>query len=56
MLLEYGKKKHGNDLGYCFAYGSLEGILESVRWGHRPVQDIINDRYYSTKKDLEELQ
>lgn len=55
-LLEYGRKKHGNELGYCFAFGSLEGIFESARWGLRPLQEVVNSAYYRTQKDLEELQ
>lgn len=56
VLLEFGKKKHGNDCGWAFAYGSLQGLFESARWGLRPIQSIVTDSYYSTQKDLEELQ
>jgi len=51
-LLELGKKKHGNDMKYAFAYGSLQGLFEAARWGFTPIQKIVNDKYAEVQKDL----
>lgn len=54
LVLEFADKKYGSNK-YAYAFGSLNGIFETARWGMRPVQDIINDAYNRTKKELEEL-
>jgi len=55
LILEFADKKY-KDSKYAYAFGSLNGILEAARWGLSPIQEVINNAYYRTKKDLEELQ
>lgn len=54
VLLEVGTKKHGSNhgLNYCFAYGTLQAVFESCRWGHESVQSIIDRAIQSAEKDL----
>ena len=37
---------------YPFAYGTMQGLFESARWGFTPIQKIINEKFAEVEKDL----
>lgn len=57
LLVELGKKKHGSEQGlnYCFAFGTLQGMFESARWGYEPIQKIVDRGIENAEKDLAAL-
>lgn len=52
MLLAVAKKQYNDDMKYPFVFGTLTGLMEAMRWGFKPVQQIINERYAEAEKEL----
>ena len=51
-LLELAKKEYNDDMKYPFLFGTMTGLLEASRWGFKPVQQIINERFAEAEKQL----
>lgn len=54
LLVEIGKRKHGSEhgLNYCFAFGTMQGMFESARWGYESVQEIIDRGIKNAEEEL----
>jgi|LakMenEpi03Aug12_release.lakeMendotaPanAssembly.Ray.scaffolds.fasta_scaffold317497_4 hypothetical protein len=52
VLMKVERVKRGPDMVYPYMYGTMIGLLEAARWGFKPVQQIVNERYAEAQKEL----
>ena len=53
LFVQIGKIKHGNDLAYPFAFGSIVGMLDvTMKYHPERYQETINENVAKIQKEL----